>query len=83
VLVERPARQRELANYCLTHGLAAYWRLVQREYGLQSRSTVSVISLAISFGLLLHNEQSVDNFIVQTLFGIRSHEVSYDQKKVD
>lgn len=75
VLFERPSRRRELANYCLTHCLNAYWNWFKRSTGFQPREQYSVLLLACSFAVLLYREQQTPNAIVSTILGMRVHEV--------
>ncbi len=79
VLVERPSRRRELASYCLSHALNAYWNWAKRGLGLQSRDWVSVLLLSLSFGILLQHFEEQPNAITSVCFGITEYPVTLRQ----
>ena len=75
VLLERPSRRRELVTYCLSHALNSNWNWAQRAYGLRSRSWVSVLALAFSFGVLLQHFEQQPNAITFHFFGIHEYPI--------
>lgn len=77
VLIERPSRRRELASYCASHALNAYWNIIKREWHVQPRDSVAVLLLAFSFGTLLQHFEQQPNAITTYFFGINSYPISH------
>ena len=80
VLLERPNRRKELASYCLSHALNTIWNNARLKYNLKSNDWVSVLSLAISIGVLLQHFEQQPNLIASHVFGIQEYPIVFQNK---
>jgi hypothetical protein len=75
VLIERPSRRKELANYCLSHALNSYWNWAKRKWNFEPNNYLAILILGFSFGTLAQHFELQPNAITSIFFGIREYPV--------